>query len=147
MERVILGQPGKTSHVQWCLLFPPETSPPRWPQHLTAALLPLPVRSDCLIPSYATRPRSFPAPPSFSMPFSWHLSPCQCPIPGLFLWGGEQKPFLSLAGSLLVPPGSVPPPGRFGPLELTKKEREAVPGVVYWLGSSILSLHNYGFCM
>lgn len=39
MERVILGQPGKTSHVQWCLLFPPETSPPRWPQHLTAALL------------------------------------------------------------------------------------------------------------
>lgn len=92
MERVILGQPGKTSHVQWCLLFPPETSPPRWPQHLTAALLPLPVRSDCLIPSYATRPRSFPAPPSFSMPFSWHLSPCQWPIPGLFSWGGR-SPF------------------------------------------------------
>lgn len=62
-----------------------------------------------------------------------------------FIFVEGQKPFLSLPGSLLVPPGSVPPPGRFGPLELTKKNREAVPGVVYW--PSILSLHNYGFCM
>lgn len=72
--------------------------------------------------------------------------PLSVPNPWFIFLGG-QKPFLSLPGSLLVPPGSVPPPGRFGPLELTKKKREVVPGVVYWLGSSILSLHNYGFCM
>lgn len=32
-------------------------------------------------------------------------------------------------------------------LEPTTSSAETMPGVVYWLGSSILSLHNYGFSM
>lgn len=43
--------------------------------------------------------------------------------------------------------GSVPPLGRYGTLQPTTSSTETVPGVVYWLRSSILSLHNYGVSM
>lgn len=42
---------------------------------------------------------------------------------------------------------AVPPLGRYGTLQPATSSTETVPGVVYWLRSSILSLHNYRVSM
>lgn len=137
-ERVILGQPGWPCAMLSSLS--PENPPQRWrggprAQHLTAALLP--ACSDCLTPSDTMKRRRF--------PFSF-LSPCPSPdtslpsgvsTPGEFPWGQQ-------------PPCPSPCPcsclraqfQHLGGLELPKRNK-TVPGVVYWLGSSILSLRNF----
>lgn len=144
IERVILGQPGKIGHMQWCIPLSPDTSSPT---EVATALA-----SHCcsshigfnhLIPIYAAKHRTFPALSSLSVPFSWHLPPQWHSNPGLSSRGAAAPP-----DPRRVPaPGSVPPLGRYGTLEPTTSSAETMPGVVYWLGSSILSLHNYGFSM
>lgn len=141
MGRVILGQPGKIGHVQWCLPLPLDTFPTEVAAALASYCCSSPIGLNHLIPSYTAKHRSLPALPS-----------SLCLSPSISLPSGIQ-PLVYLPARAAAPPdpsrvpalGSVPPLGRYRMLEPTTSNAETVPGVVYWPGSSILSLHNYGF--
>lgn len=85
--------------------------------------------------------QEFACSPFLSVPFTRHLPPQWHSTPGLSSRRAAAPPDPSRVPAL----GSVPPLGRYGMLEPTTSNAETVPGVVYWPGSSILSLHNYGF--
>lgn len=143
MEKIILGQAGKMGPVQPCLPPPLDTSPTEVAAALASHCCSSPICFNHLIPSDTAKHRTFPALSSLSVPFSWHLPPQWHSTPVLSSCRAAAPP-----DPLRVPAlGSVPPLGRYGMLEPTTSSTETVPGIVYWLGSSILSLHNYGFSM
>lgn len=89
---------------------------------------------------HAAKSRSLPALPSLPEPFSQHLRLQWHSAPGL----SSRRAAAAPDPPWVPAPGSVPPLGRYGTLEPTTSSTETVPGVVYWPGSSTLSLHNYG---
>lgn len=134
MKKVILGQPGKMGHVQWCLPLPLDTSLTEVATALASHCCSSTNGFNHLIPSDAAKHRTVPALSSLSA-----LLPAS--TPGLSSWRATAPPDPPWVSAL----GSVPPLGRYGTLEPTTSSTETVPGVVYWPWSSILSLHNYGF--
>lgn len=99
MERVILGQPGKIGHVQWCLPLPLDTFPTEVAAALASYCCSSPIGLNHLIPSYTAKHRSLPALPS-SLCLSPGISLPSAIQPLVYHPAGQQHP-PTLPGSLL----------------------------------------------
>lgn len=137
MERVILGQPGWPCAMLSSLS--PENPPQRQPQG--------PKSRCCTSPIPLWLPHSLPLTLSNAGgPLFFLLSPCLSPDMSLpsGIWPlGNFPEDSSTSAPLQVPAPASGLSSNTWEVWSCQKETEPVPRVVYWLGSSILSLHNF----